>query len=128
MATAIPKAKKTDRLQTGEFDTRKLPVFEILGDHDDRIELPDGSLAYAIDSIQGVGLYRVALAMDAGDNVRRRFLANKRGLGGILAPTRPNGGGLSGHRGQLVCIGDKQIGWLVTTSWIDDVRQNLQGR
>jgi hypothetical protein len=127
----IHKAAATGRLESGEFDDTMLPVFEIQGDPDEqdgRIELPDGSLVYAIDELSGTGLYRLAIAMDAGDNVRRRFLASKRGLGGITAATGPDGTGLSGQRGQLTCVGDKQVGWLETRTWINEVRERIRSR
>lgn len=110
----ITKVKATNRSYRGEFDTVIFPVY--LGDYDEldgRVELPDGTLAFAHnDDVQGVGLYRELLAMDAGDNVRRRFLASAQGCGGITAPTGPRGSGLSGERGQLTCLGSRQIGWL----------------
>lgn len=110
----IRKVKATNKARRGEFDDRALPVFE--GDFDEgdqRVELPDGSLAYAIDSVvQGVGLYRIALAIDAGENVHRTFSPAERGLGGITAPTGARGTGLAGSRGQLTCVGAEQVGWL----------------
>jgi hypothetical protein len=113
----IPKVRATDKKYVPDFGPR-LPLFEITGypsEGDGRVELPDGSLAYAIDDVDGIpGLYTEAVAMDAGDNVHRKFRASDQDLGGITAPTGPMGVGLSGQRGQLTCVGvgSTQVGWL----------------
>jgi hypothetical protein len=104
----IPKARATAEQHTPDFGP-SMPLFEINGypdEYDGRVELPDGTLAYAIDDVDGTDcLYTEAVAMDAGENVRRRYRASNRDLGGITAPTGPDGTGLSGQRGQLVCVG-----------------------
>ena len=113
----IPQARATNRKHTPDFGPT-MPVFEIDGrphEGDGRVKLPDGTLVYVIGDCDGDGLYTEAIAMDAGENIIRRFRAAEQDLGGITAPTGPNGTGLSGQRGQLTCIGSGQMfGYLVT--------------
>jgi hypothetical protein len=114
--TMVPKATDIGKTQTGEFDNQRLPIFTVKDwpdEYDQRVELPDGSLAYAIeDSAGDVGLYLEAMAVDAGDNVLRRFRASDCDIAGITAPTGPGGSRLFGQRDQLHCIGAEQVGWL----------------
>jgi len=111
---AVPSGRTIDPC---DWRSNPLPEYKLEGTvagYDDRVQLPDGSLAYVVESNSDgtTGLYREIIAMDAGDNVVRRWRAEDRGIAGITAPTGPNGTGLSGQRGQLTCLGDKQIGWI----------------
>lgn len=100
------KATFTGKQRSEEFGTRKFPVYEGAYDEvDGRIQLPDGRLVFVvIESTGEIGLYEEIVAMDQGDNIVRRFIAAERGHAGITAPIFP--------RGQLCCVGDKQVGWL----------------
>jgi hypothetical protein len=88
---AFPKAIKTDRKATPEFGPR-MPIYAGPPLHEDdcRVQLEDGTICYVWEDSTGNEpfpvLCRELVAMDAGDNVVRRFKASERSSAGITAP------------------------------------------
>lgn len=93
--THFPLATETVRTAEPDYGPR-LTVFvgPWLTDGDDRVQLADGTVCYAIDGHAG-DPYRVlcteVVGVDAGDNEVRRFAAGLRPSAGVSAPVHRGG-------------------------------------
>lgn len=88
----FPIAVKTDEVVSYEWgESGYVFTGPVLSETDDRVQLEDDTICYVWNSPLGTlpELCTELVAMDAGDNVIRRFIATKRSTQGITAPAIP---------------------------------------
>jgi hypothetical protein len=112
MTQTIPTATRTGTARRHHITGEKAPVVTLppapwCGGYGpgDVVSL-DGEALYVFDVCGEQGLFREALAMDAGDNVVRRRTAPA-GLTGIASPVLPRT-----HAPTLTTVGDGLVAWI----------------